>query len=839
MKGSSRIPSIIFYGVSGLLALIFILTFIGALWWVNKPFPGFLIYKFSFIGSFGRTEWPGISAGLKVMDRIVAVDGQPVRDGEEVINAAREKPPGTPTRYTVESAGKMQDLVFPTVKFTLMDFFMAFLIMFLGGGAIFGLGFVVYFLKPNTHTSWVFFFCTAVVGTYMFTGFDVQATLLFAPLNYLTGPLSPATLFHIGSVFPERKRILNRYPKLEYLVYLPALALAFFFNLQYFTFLKFSSSGLFRWIPDVRQISSMFRLFTLLCTIGMVLMILHSLFRASTIVARQRARVVLFGVAIAWLIPAMIMLSVHFLKVTFPWNFLVFFIILFPAAIAYSIVKHNLFDADTIIRRTVGYILVTVVVVAVYILVSFSFNMLLGTYEVAQSRGFPIVFTLVIILIFNPMRNRIQSLVDRIFFRKEYDYGKIIDKISNAITSLLDLGQILKQLVRTFMEDMFINTSSVMLLSPAKTEYQVYLADGERRNEVEKVILKKDQPLVKIIEREKKELTKYDVLEDPKYRAVSEECARNFETLNASLMVPLVFQDEVIGLLNLGEKKSGKFYNREDIDLLRTLANQGAVAIENARLFQENIEKSRMEEELKIAHNLQISMLPDKAPTIEGFSIAARSIPAREVGGDFYDFIEIMEDGAKRLGIVVGDVSGKAVSGALVMAASRSIFRVLTETHESVEEVMNRANARLQRDVKKGMFVALLYAVLDPRENTLTLSNAGQIQPILCSPAKPKPEYVDSEGDKFPLGIVKDCHYEETRVLLKQGDLLVFSTDGIVEAVNDKGELYGFERFLASIEEGRGLGADELLEKIIKDVMLYVGKVEQHDDLTAVVVKVD
>jgi serine phosphatase RsbU (regulator of sigma subunit) len=393
--------------------------------------------------------------------------------------------------------------------------------------------------------------------------------------------------------------------------------------------------------------------------------------------------------------------------------------------------------------------------------------------------------------------------------------------------------------MKTFTDDMFIDTSSVMLLSPTRTEYQVYLADGERKEAVEQIVLDRNKPLSQVIMKEKKELTKYDVLEDPKYKPISEDCSKEFENLRASLIVPLVFQNEVTGLINLGEKKSGKFYNREDINFLHTLARQGAVAIENARLFQENIEKSRMEEELKIAHNLQTSMLPDKAPTLEGFSIVAKSIPAREVGGDFYDFIEIIENGAKRLGIVVGDVSGKAVSGALVMAASRSIFRVLTETHESVEEVMNRANARLHRDVKKGMFVALLYSVLDPKEMTLTLSNAGQIQPILCSPAKQKPEYVDTEGDKFPLGIVKDCHYEETKVALKQGDILVFSTDGIVEALNDKGELYGFERFLKSIEEGRGLNPDELLEKIIKDVTLYVGKVEQHDDLTAVVLKVD
>ena len=152
---------------------------------------------------------------------------------------------------------------------------------------------------------------------------------------------------------------------------------------------------------------------------------------------------------------------------------------------------------------------------------------------------------------------------------------------------------------------------------------------------------------------------------------------------------------------------------------------------------------------------------------------------------------------------------------------------------------MNRGNTRLHQDVKKGMFVALLYAVLDPKEKTMTFSNAGQVQPILCSSEKPKAEYIDSEGDRFPLGIIKDCHYQETHVSLKQGDILVFYTDGMVEAVNDKGELYGFDRFMKSIEEGRTLSADELLEKLINDISLHVGKVEQHDDLTAVVVKVE
>lgn len=305
-------------------------------------------------------------------------------------------------------------------------------------------------------------------------------------------------------------------------------------------------------------------------------------------------------------------------------------------------------------------------------------------------------------------------------------------------------------------------------------------------------------------------------------------------------MLPMKYKDEMLGIISLGRKKSGKMFTAEDLDLLKTITNQSAVALENARLFEENIEKSRMEEELKIAHNLQVSMLPDKAPTVKGFVIAAKSIPAREVGGDFYDFIEMADDGtAGKLGIIVGDVSGKAVSGALVMAASRSIFRVLSEAYRSVKDVMSLGNLRLEQDIKKGMFVALLYAVVDPEKKMLTLSNAGQTQPIICSADNTKPRYIDTEGDRFPLGIVRECDYQAVNVPLQRGDSVIFYTDGIVEALNEEKELYGFERFVNSIEEGRGLSAELLLEKLMGDAIRFAGNMEQHDDLTVVVVKVE
>jgi len=289
----------------------------------------------------------------------------------------------------------------------------------------------------------------------------------------------------------------------------------------------------------------------------------------------------------------------------------------------------------------------------------------------------------------------------------------------------------------------------------------------------------------------------------------------------------------VIGSLNLGEKKSGKAYSREDIDLLRTIANQGSVAIENARLFQENLEKQRMEEELNIARDLQMSMLPSVCPRIAGFTIAATSIPAKEVGGDFFDFIEMGED---RTGLIVGDVTGKSVSGALVMSASRSIFRMLSEGHLTVGETMVRANKRIKKDIKSGMFVALLYAVLDGRDKTLSFCSAGQTLPIYFSSKTREATLKETLGDKFPLGILDESDYQETWVQLEPGDRLVFYTDGIVEAMNASREMFGFDRLLQVVREARSMNADDLLKEITNQVNEFCGETPQSDDLTVIVV---
>jgi len=265
------------------------------------------------------------------------------------------------------------------------------------------------------------------------------------------------------------------------------------------------------------------------------------------------------------------------------------------------------------------------------------------------------------------------------------------------------------------------------------------------------------------------------------------------------------------------------------------LAFAGAVGIKYFGLFKQYLVKLRMEDDLSVARVLQASMLPADCPEIEGYKIAARSTPAREVGGDFFDFINI---GENKIGFVVADVTGKSVSGALVMSLSRSVFRMVSGNELSVGEIMIRANRQIKKDIKSGMFVALLYAVLDTEDRTLEMCSAGQTQPIHLIAETGEAVLVETIGDTFPLGILDAADYQGTSVQLSPGDKIVFYTDGIVEAMNKKEEMYGFERLLDVIQASNAMDADSLLTEIISKVDTFVAGAEQHDDITVIVLGV-
>ena len=296
------------------------------------------------------------------------------------------------------------------------------------------------------------------------------------------------------------------------------------------------------------------------------------------------------------------------------------------------------------------------------------------------------------------------------------------------------------------------------------------------------------------------------------------------------IVVPLITQGELVGLLNLGPRLSEQDYSADDRKLLDALAGQAAPAVRVAQLVRQQEsqarERERVEQELRVAQLIQQQFLPRELPDLHGWHVAAYYRPAREVGGDFYDFIELPEG---KIGIVVGDVTDKGVPAALVMATTHSLLRAEAPRLVSPSKVLERINDLLVDDMPPKMFVTCLYAVLDPATGALQFANAGHNLP-----------YVGSEGDTLelratgmPLGLLPDMSYEEKSATLRPGDSMLMHSDGLAEAHSPDKEMFGFPRLMELVGEGHG--GEALIDHLLKSLDAFVGaEWEQEDDITLV-----
>jgi sigma-B regulation protein RsbU (phosphoserine phosphatase) len=241
-------------------------------------------------------------------------------------------------------------------------------------------------------------------------------------------------------------------------------------------------------------------------------------------------------------------------------------------------------------------------------------------------------------------------------------------------------------------------------------------------------------------------------------------------------------------------------------------------------------EKERIEKELEIARQIQESFLPRSCPQIGGIELSAVALPARQVGGDFYDFIPLDQG---RWGFVVADVSDKGVPGALFMALSRSLIRAHA-TRAGAEEAIEKANYSIISSSESDMFVTLFYALLDSARKDLTYINAGHNPPILL---RNTGELVMLRAKGMALGVIEDLTLEEKRLFLREGDTIVFYTDGVIEAINDREEQFGMERFIKVIQENKELPPQELITKVIEEVRAFTGDEPQFDDITLMAMK--
>ncbi len=245
-------------------------------------------------------------------------------------------------------------------------------------------------------------------------------------------------------------------------------------------------------------------------------------------------------------------------------------------------------------------------------------------------------------------------------------------------------------------------------------------------------------------------------------------------------------------------------------------------------------EKERLQKELEIAKGIQQSFLPKNVPKIKGIELAAFNLPAREVGGDFYDFIPITKD---KWGLAIADVSGKGIPAALFMALSRTLVRASTTRNPAAAEAIAQANKLIFEDSQStDMFVTLFYAILDSTKKSLKYVNAGHNPPLLIR--KTPGDIVLLKAKGIALGVIDDIELEETEIKLTRGDVIALFTDGVTEAVGENKERFEQERLTRVIEKNHDLSAQNILEEIEKEVLRFAGKQPQFDDITLMVLKV-
>jgi serine phosphatase RsbU (regulator of sigma subunit)/anti-sigma regulatory factor (Ser/Thr protein kinase) len=304
----------------------------------------------------------------------------------------------------------------------------------------------------------------------------------------------------------------------------------------------------------------------------------------------------------------------------------------------------------------------------------------------------------------------------------------------------------------------------------------------------------------------------------------------SLQEAGVKLAVPLVSQGELVGLLNLGPRLSDQDYSSDDRKLLDSLAAQAAPALQVAQLVRrqeaEARSRERIEQELRVATTIQQNFLPRELPDLPGWEVSAYYRPAREVGGDFYDFIEL-SDG--RIGIVIGDVTDKGVPAAMVMAATRSVLRASAQRVASPGEVLERVNELMCPDMPAKMFVTCLYGVLETATGSFRFANAGHNLPYVRTGGGS----AELRATGMPLGLLPGITYEETEAKLEPGETMLLHSDGVAEAHGPDADMFGFPR-LQDVVGARG-GRGEVIDRVLTELGRFTGSDwEQEDDITLV-----
>ena len=329
---------------------------------------------------------------------------------------------------------------------------------------------------------------------------------------------------------------------------------------------------------------------------------------------------------------------------------------------------------------------------------------------------------------------------------------------------------------------------------------------------------------------------------EPEYLATIERDERLKRLWKASgqiesLMVcPLIYGNQYLGLLAVANGPMSTPFSPSDFEVFKSISEQSAFALYNAIIYSEASEKRRMDHDLHIARDIQRILLPSGSPEIEGFQVCGINIPARQVSGDYFDYIRIDE---LRFGIAIADVSGKGVPASLIMAMCRSVLRSQAVSNTSAADVLHRVNRQLFPDIKEDMFISMAYVIVNQKTKEVMLSRAGHDAPLLYSHKEDKVIKLNPPGMALGIdsGDVFDRVTGDFPIKMEEDDCLILYTDGVTEALDNNGMEYGMDKVQQAIRASAPLGAPAIIKRLTDDLRNFVGNYPQNDDITLIAIR--
>ncbi|MDP4117379.1 MAG: PP2C family protein-serine/threonine phosphatase, partial [Bacteroidota bacterium] len=477
------------------------------------------------------------------------------------------------------------------------------------------------------------------------------------------------------------------------------------------------------------------------------------------------------------------------------------------------------------------YGLATVAIAAVYFLVIYLLGTFISSAVGTQYKG--VVAGVVFIafaIVFQSTKDKFQDFLTAKFYPEQFAAQKVLLTFSNEVATVVGLNNILDSMKTTFIGNLKINNFGILLKDKNNSDFKYIRGTGIKNTNLiidgknlENYLQDRIQGMMSV------------VLERDHFYKVIPSNATEIIDENIYTIIPMIIKSKVIGLLLFGLKYSGAQFAGKDLELLIAAANQAAISIENARLYKTEAEKERIERDLDLARKIQEGLLPKNIPDIPQLDIYGQMIPAMQVGGDYFDFIKVSPS---KIFVLVGDVSGKGLSASLYMTKLQTIMQLSCSQDKTPKEILMEVNKQIYGSLERSWFITLTLALFDTEKKKVWFCRAGHM-PTLAAKNGSVAEYRSSGiGLGLEAGKVFDSSLVEDVIDLNPGEFFVFYSDGITEAMNKKGDLFGEENLISALKNKSKLSSKEIVTEVWEKVNEFKQSAPQNDDMTIVLVKV-